>query len=57
MNMLYFVIGIIILIMGIITYYIPSATRFISLTKRPRTTSIMTLILGVIVIIAGLIMK
>lgn len=54
MNRLYLVIGIIVLIMGIITYYIPSATRFISLTKRPRTTSIMTLALGVIVIILSL---
>lgn len=57
MNTLYFVIGIIILIMGIITYYIPSATKYISFTRRPRTTSIMTLVLGIIVIIAGLVMR
>ena len=54
MNKLYLVLGIVVLIMGIITYYVPSATRFISLTKRPRTTSIMTLALGVIVIILSL---
>jgi uncharacterized protein YjeT (DUF2065 family) len=54
MNELYLALGIIILIMGIITYFVPSATRFISLTKRPRTTSIMTLALGVIVIILSL---
>lgn len=53
MNLLYLIIGIIILIMGIVTYYVPSTVRFISLTKRPRVTSIMTLILGIIMIIVG----
>lgn len=55
MNLVYLVIGIIILIMGIVTYYFPSTVRFISLTNRPRVTSIMTLILGIIMIIVGLV--
>ncbi|MBU7009343.1 MAG: hypothetical protein HXS46_01535 [Theionarchaea archaeon] len=55
MYALYLVVGIIILIMGIITYAVPSAVRFISLSKRPRVTSIITLILGVIMIVVGLV--
>lgn len=56
MSTLYLIIGIIILIMGIVTYYRPSTTKYISFTKRPRVTSIMTLVLGVIVIFVGLIL-
>ncbi|MBU7031376.1 MAG: hypothetical protein HXS53_02485 [Theionarchaea archaeon] len=55
MNTLYLVLGIIILIMGIITYYHPRAVRFISLSQRPRTTSLLTLGLGIIMIIVGLV--
>jgi lysyl-tRNA synthetase class I len=55
MNTLYFALGVIILIMGIITYYRPRAVRFISLSQKPRTTSILTLGLGIILIIVGLV--
>ena len=55
MNTLYIAIGIIVLIMGVITYYNPRAVRYISFSRRPYATSVMTLFLGVFMIILGLI--
>ena len=55
MNTLYIAIGIIVLIMGIITYYNPRAVRYISFSRRPYATSVMTLVLGVFMILLGLI--
>ena len=55
MNTLYTVIGVIILLMGIVTYYRPRTVRYISLSQRPHTTSMLTLALGIIMIIVGLI--
>jgi uncharacterized membrane protein YwzB len=55
MNTLYIAIGIIVLIMGIITYYNPRAVHYISFSRRPYVTSVMTLVLGVFMIVLGLI--
>ncbi|MBU7016385.1 MAG: hypothetical protein HXS44_02660 [Theionarchaea archaeon] len=55
MNTLYVAIGLIVLVMGIITYYNPRAVRYISFSRRPHVTSVMTLVLGVFMIVLGLV--
>lgn len=57
MDTIYLVVGIIVLTIGIITYFIPGAVRFISLSRRPRVTSIMTLILGIATIVVAFLMN
>ncbi len=56
MNTLYFAAGIIIIILGILTFFIPHITRYliVSRTDRPRTTAIITVILGIILVFLAL---